>query len=228
MGSCAGSAGTPNSGEEHRRFAWLLHGTVADVGPDHEPLVVDVRPVARLSTDVLEQAHRCLAIGSVWGEIRCSARDSRAVRAPPRLYPFRGRAQPSTCCTRAPPAVTARRSLRVVERRTRHVVSGQRRWKRFPDTAVFSLAILIDKKGIRGVGVWGRDRSVPDAPSCSGLTDCRRPAAVPAELLPVRSIDVEPRAVGIPAGSHVATGRWTIVRVARSGRYGVESHLHRM
>nr|WP_265579973.1 DUF6098 family protein [Rhodococcus pyridinivorans] len=56
MGSCAGSAGTPNSGEEHRRFAWLLHGTVADVGPDHEPLVVDVRPVARLSTAVLEQA----------------------------------------------------------------------------------------------------------------------------------------------------------------------------
>jgi hypothetical protein len=43
-------------GEAEGRFAWLLKGTVVGVGPDHEPLVVDVLPVARLSNHTLDEA----------------------------------------------------------------------------------------------------------------------------------------------------------------------------
>ena len=44
--------------EEDGRFAWLLTGRMVGRGPDHEPLLVDVRPHARLSRDVLDEAKR--------------------------------------------------------------------------------------------------------------------------------------------------------------------------
>ena len=37
-------------------FAWVLAGRVADRGPDNEPLVVDITPVARLAPSVLDEA----------------------------------------------------------------------------------------------------------------------------------------------------------------------------
>ncbi len=41
------------------RFAWLLKGRVVGRGPDHEPLLTDIRPLARLSHSVLDEAaHR--------------------------------------------------------------------------------------------------------------------------------------------------------------------------
>jgi Family of unknown function (DUF6098) len=43
-------------GHTEGRFAWLLSGTVVGHGPDHEPLVTDVRPIARLSDRLLEEA----------------------------------------------------------------------------------------------------------------------------------------------------------------------------
>jgi hypothetical protein len=46
-------------GERGRgRYAWILTGEVSGIGPDHEPLVVDVRPLAVLSDSVLCQACR--------------------------------------------------------------------------------------------------------------------------------------------------------------------------
>jgi hypothetical protein len=36
--------------------AWVLAGQIVDRGPDNEPLVVDVEPVARLTPAVLHQA----------------------------------------------------------------------------------------------------------------------------------------------------------------------------
>ncbi|MBF0663763.1 DUF6098 family protein [Rhodococcus sp. (in: high G+C Gram-positive bacteria)] len=45
-------------GEEDGRFAWLLEGTVVGRGPDHEPLLTDIRPLARLGRAVLEEASR--------------------------------------------------------------------------------------------------------------------------------------------------------------------------
>ncbi|MGW5289683.1 DUF6098 family protein [Rhodococcus pyridinivorans] len=44
--------------EEGGRFAWLLTGRMVGRGPDHEPLLVDVRPHARLSKGVLDEAKR--------------------------------------------------------------------------------------------------------------------------------------------------------------------------
>lgn len=44
--------------EEDGRFAWLLTGRMVGRGPDHEPLLVDVRPHARLSRGVLDEAKK--------------------------------------------------------------------------------------------------------------------------------------------------------------------------
>lgn len=38
------------------RHAWLLHGRIVGRGPDHEPLVVDIEPVARLDDVVIQEA----------------------------------------------------------------------------------------------------------------------------------------------------------------------------
>jgi hypothetical protein len=46
-------------GEEEDRFPWLLRGRVVGYGPDHEPLVRDVEPVARISDRALHQAKAC-------------------------------------------------------------------------------------------------------------------------------------------------------------------------
>jgi hypothetical protein len=43
-------------GHTEGRFAWLLSGEVVGHGPDHEPLVNDIRPIARLSDRTLEEA----------------------------------------------------------------------------------------------------------------------------------------------------------------------------
>ena len=45
------------AGEEGRR-PWLLTGTVAGYGPDHEPVVVDMSPVAWVSQAALDEALR--------------------------------------------------------------------------------------------------------------------------------------------------------------------------
>jgi hypothetical protein len=37
---------------------WVLTGRVIDFGPDNEPLLVDVEPVAWLSADLVREAHR--------------------------------------------------------------------------------------------------------------------------------------------------------------------------
>jgi hypothetical protein len=37
---------------------WVLTGKVVDFGPDNEPLLVDVEPIAWLSSDLLREAHR--------------------------------------------------------------------------------------------------------------------------------------------------------------------------
>ena len=44
--------------EEDGRFVWLLTGRMVGRGPDHEPLLVDVRPHARLSRGVLDEAKK--------------------------------------------------------------------------------------------------------------------------------------------------------------------------
>lgn len=38
------------------RYPWVLCGRVADIGPDHEPLITDARPLARLSDTLLDEA----------------------------------------------------------------------------------------------------------------------------------------------------------------------------
>jgi hypothetical protein len=43
-------------GEDTDRYPWLLTGEVAGWGPDHEPVVVNVRPLARISQEALTQA----------------------------------------------------------------------------------------------------------------------------------------------------------------------------
>ncbi|WP_336708401.1 DUF6098 family protein [Oerskovia sp. USHLN155] len=43
---------------EGDRYAWVLTGTVVGRGPDCEPLLTSVRPVARLSDQVLDEAAR--------------------------------------------------------------------------------------------------------------------------------------------------------------------------
>ncbi len=45
-----------NEGEE--RFAWVLRGRLVGRGPDSEPLLADVEPVARLAPSLLEEAER--------------------------------------------------------------------------------------------------------------------------------------------------------------------------
>ncbi|MER7448833.1 DUF6098 family protein [Nocardia beijingensis] len=54
-------------GAEHDRYAWLLTGRVAGFGPDHEPLLTDIRPLARLTSGVLAEAaqwyHRHFHVG---------------------------------------------------------------------------------------------------------------------------------------------------------------------
>lgn len=38
------------------RYPWVLCGRIADIGPDHEPLIIDAEPLARLSDALLEEA----------------------------------------------------------------------------------------------------------------------------------------------------------------------------
>lgn len=45
-------------GEENGRRPWVLTGRVVGYGPDHEPLLVDVEPVAWLDPVVVEESHR--------------------------------------------------------------------------------------------------------------------------------------------------------------------------
>ena len=45
-------------GDEEGRRPWLLTGRVVGRGPDHEPLVVDIRPVAWIGDDAVAEAHR--------------------------------------------------------------------------------------------------------------------------------------------------------------------------
>jgi hypothetical protein len=45
-------------GEEDGRYPWLLTGRLTGHGPDHEPVVREVRPVARLGPAVVEEAKR--------------------------------------------------------------------------------------------------------------------------------------------------------------------------
>jgi hypothetical protein len=42
--------------EEPERFPWLLTGRIVGRGPDHEPLVIDMRPVARIGDSALKTA----------------------------------------------------------------------------------------------------------------------------------------------------------------------------
>ncbi|WP_420750152.1 DUF6098 family protein [Rhodococcus sp. O3] len=42
--------------EDSDRYPWVLTGNVVGHGPDHEPLVADFRPIARLAPSVLEDA----------------------------------------------------------------------------------------------------------------------------------------------------------------------------
>jgi hypothetical protein len=45
-------------GEDEDRFPWLLTGEIAGWGPDHEPVVVEVRPLARVSQEALDEAQQ--------------------------------------------------------------------------------------------------------------------------------------------------------------------------
>lgn len=62
-------------GEEEGRFPWLMTARVVGNGPDHEPLVDDVRPVARVSEKALDEAVE------VYRERFCTGNDSRSARA---------------------------------------------------------------------------------------------------------------------------------------------------
>lgn len=42
--------------EDRSRFGWVLRGRTVAHGPDHEPLLADVRPVAYLADAVMEEA----------------------------------------------------------------------------------------------------------------------------------------------------------------------------
>src|SRR5215207_10677134 len=41
---------------DSRRYPWLLTGRIVGYGPDHEPLVADVKPIARISRRALAEA----------------------------------------------------------------------------------------------------------------------------------------------------------------------------
>ncbi|MEU4344070.1 DUF6098 family protein [Nocardia sp. NPDC023852] len=43
-------------GNEQHRFPWLLTGRIAGFGPDHEPLIADPVPLARISGPAVEEA----------------------------------------------------------------------------------------------------------------------------------------------------------------------------
>lgn len=43
-------------GEQQNRYAWLLTGRIVGYGPDHEPLLTDIHPLARLDEAVLDEA----------------------------------------------------------------------------------------------------------------------------------------------------------------------------
>jgi hypothetical protein len=45
-------------GEEETRFPWLLTGRRVGVGPDHEPVVEMLEPVARVGQTVLDHAEK--------------------------------------------------------------------------------------------------------------------------------------------------------------------------
>jgi hypothetical protein len=45
--------------DEEDRVAYLLTGRVVGRGTDHEPLVVDVRPVSRISDQAIREAKAC-------------------------------------------------------------------------------------------------------------------------------------------------------------------------
>lgn len=45
-------------GAEQDRYPWLLTGRVAGFGPDHEPLLTDIEPLARLDSEILAEAAR--------------------------------------------------------------------------------------------------------------------------------------------------------------------------
>lgn len=45
-------------GEESDRFPWLLRGRRVGSGPDHEPLVDSIAPVARLAEEVVVEARQ--------------------------------------------------------------------------------------------------------------------------------------------------------------------------
>src|SRR3954469_9029786 len=44
--------------KEPERYAWVLRGRVVARGPDNEPLLTDIEPIARLSDAVLREAER--------------------------------------------------------------------------------------------------------------------------------------------------------------------------
>jgi hypothetical protein len=43
-------------GEEEGRFAYLLTGRLVGRGPDHEPIIADMQPVARISDHAVQEA----------------------------------------------------------------------------------------------------------------------------------------------------------------------------
>jgi hypothetical protein len=45
--------------QEHDRYAWLMTGRIVGRGPDHEPILGDVEPFARISDKALSQAETC-------------------------------------------------------------------------------------------------------------------------------------------------------------------------
>jgi hypothetical protein len=44
------------SDDQPDHIAWVLTGRIAERGPDNEPLLVDVQPIARLQASVLREA----------------------------------------------------------------------------------------------------------------------------------------------------------------------------
>ncbi|KUI30005.1 DUF6098 family protein [Mycobacterium sp. GA-2829] len=61
---------------ESGRFAWVLTGRVVGCGPDHEPLVTDVRPIAALGKRTLAEA------AALYRQRFNVGRDSRTGRRP--------------------------------------------------------------------------------------------------------------------------------------------------
>lgn len=55
-------------GDEEGRRPWLLTGTVVGRGPDHEPVIVDIRPVAWVGDDAVAEAQRRYQQGFAVGQ----------------------------------------------------------------------------------------------------------------------------------------------------------------